>query len=234
MKRARAESARETATSGRFIAGPADPESAVRYDESLLEDVQAGKRGAVVRVWTNDWCVVVGRNNKLDEWIDQDAIDDDGVPIIRRDSGGGAVIHHPGNVNFSFIAPRAMLGGITPKDAMRVFLAVVIRALAHLDIEAVHTGISDLSVKGRKISGNAERFKSNAVLHHGTLLLTSEVERMARYLRIPPNRPNVSHRNFVAGLRELGYPVGFERICEAVARASAESFGCLILRSASS
>jgi lipoate-protein ligase A len=210
-----------------FIAGPArlDPESAVRYDESLLEDVQVGRRGAVVRVWTNDWCVVLGRNNKPDEWVNESALAADCVPLVRRDSGGGAVIHHPGNVNFSLVAPRAILGGIAPKNAMSVFLAVVIRALAHCNIEAVHTGISDLSVDGRKISGNAERFKTNAVLHHGTLLLASEIERMERYLKTPPNRPGVPHREFVAGLRELGYPIGLGRICEAFARAAVESFG---------
>lgn len=219
---------------GDLITGPAglSPHAAVHLEEILLNDVQSGSRRCVMRIWRNDWCAVLGRNNKESEWINEDALAADGVPVIRRDSGGGTVIHHPGNLNYTFIVRREIAGISSPTSAIPYFLKIVERALAYLDVEAEHRGVSDVFAKGHKISGNAERIKSRAILHHGTILMQSELERMQRYLKIPPNRPGIPHKGFVAGLWELGFPVGFGRMSGALARAFSETTGISLFPSA--
>lgn len=207
-----------------------DPRASVALESALLDEVQNERLEPILRLWINGWCVVLGKNNRLDEWIDTANLEADGVPYFHRDSGGGTVIHHPGNLNYTFIVPKSLLPTISPTNAIRLFTGVLVRALAHLDIRAERTGVSDVTVDGVKISGNAARFKSRALLHHGTVLLTSELARMERYLKVPPNRPDVPHRGFVAGLREMGYPVGIERLCESITRASAETFDWRIVQ----
>ena len=202
-----------------------DPIAAVVFDEALLASANAGDSGPVLRLWTNAWCVVLGKNNRDEQWINKKALDADGVPYFHRDSGGGTVVHHPANLIYSFIAPSGSVRQLSVKDIQPFFIAVIIRALAHLDISASHTGVSDISVDGRKVSGNAARAKKNAVLFHGTLLLASELERMERYLPTPPNRPGIVHRDFVSGLWELGYPVGIKRAAQSIARAASEALG---------
>lgn len=217
-----------TGADGLFISGPAGlgPVDAVRLEERLLAEVQSGGVPAIARVWRNGWCAVLGKNNKEEEWINAGALEADGVPVIRRDSGGGAVIHHPGNLNFTFIMARDLASGImSPTSAIPYFIAIAARAMSFLDVSAQHRGVSDLFVDGYKVGGNAQRIKSRAILHHGTVLMKSELERMERYLKIPPNRPGVPHRGFVAGLWELGYPVGFGRLSHALARAFSEVAG---------
>ncbi len=212
---------------GDLIFGPPglSPPDAVRLEEILLDGVQSGNRDCAVRIWRNGWCAVLGRNNKESEWINEDALSADGVPVIRRDSGGGTVIHHPGNLNYTFILRRDSAGISSPASAIPYFIRIVVRALSYLDVEAEHRGVSDIFAKGRKISGNAERIRSRAILHHGTILMRSELERMERYLKIPPNRPGVPHEGFVAGLWELGFPVSFGRMSGALARSFSETAG---------
>lgn len=212
------------------LSGPQglSPTEAVLLDEVLLDLVQAGKTSPVFRLWVNDWCVVLGRNNKPEEWINEERIKKEGLPVIRRSSGGGTVLHHPKNLNYSWILPRAHAGlapGIAVKDVHKYFLGIVIRALAYLDIEARHEGLSDVFVGERKVSGNAARIKSRAILHHGTILLFSEIERMEQFLKVPPNRSGVPHKGFVAGLWELGFPAGIGRLSESFKRATAEVLG---------
>ncbi len=207
-----------------------EPRASVELESVLLDEVQNGRSLPILRLWINDWCVVLGKNNKPDEWIDVANLEADDVPYFHRDSGGGTVIHHPGNLNYTFIVPKTLLPAVNPTSAIRLFTGVLVRALAYLDIHAERTGVSDVSVDGIKISGNAARFKSRALLHHGTVLLTSELSRMERYLKVPPNRPDIPHRGFVAGLREMGYPVGVERLCESLARAAAETFNWHIVQ----
>jgi len=211
----------------RLLKGPSGlgPMAATLLDEVLLDEVQAGRLPALLRLWINDLCVVLGRNNKEEEWIHSEALNSDNVPYFHRDSGGGTVVHHPYNLNFTWIVPRNHLPGVSPKSAIGLFLSIVVEALAHLGIRSEMRGVSDVFVGEWKVSGNAERFKSRAVLHHGTILLRSETERMDRYLKTPPNRPDVMHDEFVKGLWDAGYPVGFERLSESLARATAEVLG---------
>ena len=96
------------------------------------------------------------------------------------------------------------------------FRSLIICALPPLG-EFAATGLSDISYRGCKVSGNAQRIASSVVLHHGTLMLRCPLERIERYLPVPPNRPGVPHRGFVGGLTELGLDVGMEELRELIA-----------------
>jgi lipoate-protein ligase A len=134
------------------------------------------------------------------------------VPLLRRFSGGGAVYHDLDNLNYSFIVPKARLASLLPSPPtssgptqyIDFFRGIVIRALERGGGGYAPAGVSDITLHGRKISGNAQRIAANLVLHHGTLLLRCPLAAIERYLPVPPNRPGIEHRGFVTGLHEEG------------------------------
>ena len=178
--------------------------------------------------YTCDPCIVLGSNNREEEWVHAEAARADGVPVIRRFSGGGAVYLDRNVLNYSFILPRERLdalsltGGAAAQSTTTRYIdacrSLVIRALAQLSEGFCATGISDISLNGLKISGNAQRIAANVVLHHGTLMLRCPLDAIERYLPIPPNRPGVSHRYFLTGLREQGLDCNHRELIELISQ----------------
>ena len=150
-----------------------DPCTNLAIEERLLEAIDV--YGPSLMLWRNDPCVVIGRHQN--PWVECDLrrMKADGVRLVRRISGGGAVYHDGGNTNFSFLAPSEHY------DQARHF-AVVIAALASLGIDAHKTDRNDLRVGDRKISGNAFRHTRGRSLHHGTLLVASDLDLLTAYL----------------------------------------------------
>jgi len=174
--------------------------------------------------------IILGRANREDEWINAAAARQDGVPVLRRFSGGGAVYLDLNVLNYSFTVPKAILAGdsvavtyadgatqrTSPAYYIQVFRSLVTRALAPLGGTWSATGTSDISLNGRKISGNAQRIAANLVLHHGTVMLNCPIEAINRYLLIPPNRPGIPHDGFVTGLDEEGLTTEGRRVAEMI------------------
>lgn len=188
-----------------------DPRRNLDYEEQLFHRLKASPRPALL-FYINDPCVVLGRSNRAGDWVDLDAIEEDGIPLLRRFSGGGAVYQDRENLNFSFILPKELLLGAErpseavpgPKLYIDYFRRLVIRALEHGGKGYAPGGISDITLNGRKVSGNAERISAGLVLHHGTLMLRCPLAAIERYLKLPPNRPGIPHAGFVTGLAEEG------------------------------
>lgn len=162
-----------------------------------------------------DPCIVLGSNNAEAEWVYADAARTDGIPLLRRLSGGGTVYLDREVLNYSFIMPREQLeaacrrAGLGAEPTTRRYIGLcrllVVSALErNLGAGFGLTGISDISLNGRKVSGNAQRIAARTVLHHGTLLRRCPLAAIERYLPVPPNRPGVSHREFISGLSEQG------------------------------
>jgi lipoate-protein ligase A len=133
------------------------------------------------------------------------------VPVLRRFSGGGTVYHDLDNLNFSFLVPKKHLedrfapgAPDGPRQYIDFFRSVIVAALSRGGTGYSATGVSDVSLNGRKVSGNAQRIASNLVLHHGTLMRRCPLAAISRYLPIPPDRPGVPHERFVTGLAEEG------------------------------
>jgi lipoate-protein ligase A len=153
-----------------------DPHFNLALEEYLLQ--QDGLAEDVLIVWQNSPTVVVGRHQDTLSEIDYDFVRDRGINVVRRLSGGGAVYHDLGNLNFSFIKLNR---AAAPTD-FAALAAPVIATLHSLEVDARHTGRNDLTIDGRKFSGNAQYYYQDRLLHHGTLLFATDFAVLERCL----------------------------------------------------
>lgn len=179
-----------------------DPYLNLAAEEVLTE--KCGERfSACLFLWRNDKTVVLGKNQNPYSECDLDALALLGGKLARRKTGGGAVYHDCENLNFSFIRPPAR--GNTAQNH-----ELLLRALASLGVTAEVSGRNDLVCEGRKFSGNAFFRTRTAELHHGTLLLNTDVAAMTACLGLQnaqreDKRAVASVRSRVVNLCEL-YP----------------------------
>lgn len=184
----------------------ADPAENLALDEVLLEYASAEDALAYLRFWESPVpFVVLGVSQRLRQEVREEACAADGVSIQRRCTAGGCVLQGPGSLNFALALPLAHFPEAAGLQASYEFiLDRIANALRAHGVPAERQGISDLAVAGRKISGNAQRRRKNAVLHHGTLLYRMDSASLARYLREPEERPAYrgerKHEEFVTAV----------------------------------
>jgi lipoate-protein ligase A len=122
-------------------------------------------------LWQNEPSVIIGRNQNTIEEINSKYINENNINVVRRLSGGGAVYHDLGNLNFTFIVKNN-------KDVVsnfKKFTEPVINALRKLGIDAEFSGRNDITIDGKKFSGNAQYYFGDRLLHHGTILFNSDL-----------------------------------------------------------
>jgi lipoate-protein ligase A len=141
----------------------------------LLETVPAGC--CILYLWQNKHTVVIGRNQNSWQECKVRELAADGGYLVRRLSGGGAVFHDLGNLNFTFLVRRE------DYDVDRQ-LEVILRAVRMLGIAAEKSGRNDITIDGRKFSGNAFYEQAGHCYHHGTLLLHVDMQNLSRYLNV--------------------------------------------------
>lgn len=129
-------------------------------------------------LWRNAPTVVIGRNQNILAEINQDFIAERNIQVVRRLSGGGAVYHDLGNLNFTFITALSKVG----HNNFAHFTRSVIDALAAFGVDAEFTGRNDLTIAGQKFSGNAQYIHHDRLLHHGTLLFDTDLPTLAQAL----------------------------------------------------
>ena len=134
----------------------------------------------VLMLWQNEPTVVIGKNQNAYAELALEVIRERGVHVARRITGGGAVYHDLGNVNFSLISTSKGRDGLD----FAAFCAPMIEALAALGVHAELSGRNDLLVDGKKFSGNAQHASGDRVLHHGTLLFDSDLGVLSQVLRV--------------------------------------------------
>lgn len=127
----------------------------------------------------NDPCVIVGKHQAVHREVNTRFIEERGIPVIRRISGGGTVYHDRGNLNFAFI--KQSVAG--KQIDFRLYTQPVINFLSSLGVTAIFEGKNDLTVGGLKISGNAEHVYRERVLHHGTLLFDASLNDLRQSLK---------------------------------------------------
>jgi lipoate-protein ligase A len=175
-------------------------------DEALLVEAETGRGGETLRVW--EWpqlAVVLGSGGKLADDVDDERCRADGVPILRRSSGGGTVLLGRGCLLYSVVLRYDRDSALTNiTSSIGYILDRVQRALTGLVPEIVTAGTSDLTVDGRKFSGNAQQRKARHFLHHGTLLYAFDLALVGRYLKTPARQPKYRdgrpHDEFVRNL----------------------------------
>lgn len=139
-------------------------------------------------LWQNDNTIVVGKNQNTLAEINSDYVKQMGIRVVRRITGGGAVYHDMGNVNYTYISKH---DGEWECDFSR-FAKPVIAALAKIGITAEVSGRNDITVNGKKISGNAQTVVNGRILHHGTLLLDTNVDVLSKAL--VPDREKIQSK----------------------------------------
>lgn len=202
------------------IGSSLDPYLNLAYEEYLVES--AGADEAILFLWQNHDTVVIGCNQNPWRECDISAMGRDGVKLARRVTGGGAVFHDMGNLNFSFIAPKAEY------DVVRQG-AVIIGALQKVGLAAEQTGRNDITIGGRKFSGNAFMHRKTTSLHHGTILIGADMSRLSGYLQVDPEKlvgkGVASVRSRVMNLNELLPNLQAAQVMNLVADSFSEIYG---------
>lgn len=186
------------------------PAENLALDEALLEAAEQSEQPReVLRLWeSQSSMVVLGRSSRAAEEVEQAKCEVRGVPILRRCSGGAAVVAGPGCLMYAVVLsyelrPEVRLVAAAHASVLRI-LAETLRSL----VPGVRcAGTSDLTLDGRKFSGNSLRCKRTHLLYHGTLLYNLPLELIAHCLRSPPRQPDYRDgRGHEAFLINLGVP----------------------------
>lgn len=190
-------------------------------EEALVRE-SANLAQPLLFFWQSDHAVVVGKNQNPWREADIPAMRDEGCKLARRISGGGAVYHDLGNLNYTFVMDRGRYRGD------RVF-DVVVGALKDLGFDASRMGKTSIGANGRKVSGNAFCYRRGAALHHGTLLVSCDLDRMGRYLRAGESgiRTRAIHSQpaVTVNLREINPSLSMRDVEAALVRRAAVEWG---------
>ena len=198
-----------------------DPYHNLAVEETLLHQVKPGE--CILYLWQNAHTVVIGRNQNALAECDAALLEREGGRLARRLSGGGAVYHDLGNLNFTFLV-RA-----DDFDKSRQ-TEVILRAVNDAGIPAERNGRNDLTCEGRKFSGHAYYQTKEGCYHHGTLMLDVDTDRLTRYLRVSPiklsKRGVPSVRSRVMNLREKRPDLTVEELSSYLIHAAETVYGC--------
>lgn len=162
--------------------GITDPRMNLAIEEYALKNLDINE--TYLLFYINEPSIIIGKNQNTIEEINTEYVEANGIHVVRRLSGGGAVYHDLGNLNFSFI---------TKDDGesfhnFRKFTEPVIAALKKLGVNAELSGRNDIEVEGRKISGNAQFSTKGRMFSHGTLLLNSEMDHVVSALKVKKDK----------------------------------------------
>ncbi len=177
-----------------------DPDYNLALEEYVFSHM--GRDAEYLLLWQNNNAIIVGRHQNTLAEIDSRYVRQQGIRVVRRLSGGGAVYHDMGNLNFTFIADSK-----SSQVDLRSFCLRIAAALQALGLDARVDGRNDILVDGFKVSGNAQYVKEGRVMHHGTLLFDSDLSVLSRALQPDPEKIRAkgvrSVRSRVANIREL-------------------------------
>lgn len=203
-------------------AGGTDPYRNLAVEEYLTNTVNRGE--CILYLWQNRKTVVIGRNQNARTECRTDLLEADGGFLARRLSGGGAVYHDLGNLNFTFVTKAADYS--VPRQ-----LGVVADACGALGVAAEQSGRNDLMAGGRKFSGNAFYRSGDNCYHHGTVMISVDPAAVERYLNVDRDKL-VTHgvdsvRSRVLNLTEIVKGITCSAFAEALKEAFASEYGLM-------
>ena len=181
------------------------PQQNLACDETLLEACEVGQGDEVLRTWESvTHFAVLGYANKAACEVNLQKSEELGIPVLRRTSGGGAVVQGPGCLSYSLIL-KADSTGVTVTETNKLVMERLQSAFkTHFSLPVEIQGITDLVLNGRKFSGNAQRRLKNSVLFHGTILLSFDIDIVSQVLTYPSWAPDYRqtrpHGDFITNL----------------------------------
>jgi len=203
-----------------YVSASTDGWQNLAMDEWFLDHLDP--EDLVLYFYINRSAVIIGKNQNPWKECDLAAMERDQVQLVRRITGGGAVYHDSGNLNFSFIA------GCGRYDVQRQ-LNLILQAVRSFGIPCEFSGRNDLLADGKKFSGNAFCARGNIRQHHGTLLLRSDLGRLQNYLQVDPRKMKAkgvsSVRSRVCNLSEFTPDVTVDAMLAAIRSALEKDYG---------
>ncbi len=158
-----------------FYSEKHDPTFNLAIEDYLLDIIEEDE--LILYLWQNEKTVVIGRNQNPWKECRLDLMKEEGIRLVRRGSGGGAVYHDLGNLNFTFVAKKKHY-------SVENQLSIILEAVRSFDIEADFSGRNDLLASGMKFSGNAFINEKKGSMHHGTLLVDVDMPSLGKYLSV--------------------------------------------------
>jgi len=191
-------------------------------DEWFLDHLEPND--LILYFYVNQNAVIIGKNQNPWKECDLAAMERDGVQLVRRITGGGAVYHDSGNLNFSFIAGEG-------RYDLEKQLNLILQAVRRFGIPCDFSGRNDLLADGKKFSGNAFCSRQGMRQHHGTLLIDSDLGKLQNYLQVDPRKLNAkgvkSVRSRVCNLSEFTGNVTVESMLAAIRQVFEASYGAV-------
>ena len=191
-----------------------DPSFNLAAEEFVFESLP--KDRSYFMLWQNDRAVIIGKYQNTLAEINLPYIEANGIRVVRRLSGGGAVYHDLGNLNYTFIADAKE----SERLDLRLFCEPVLRTLSSFGVKAELNGRNDMTVDGQKFSGNAQMIRHGRVLHHGTILFDSDLEAVTLALHVDEAKIRAkgirSVRSRVTNLADVQpglYNKGIDKLC---------------------
>jgi lipoate-protein ligase A len=188
-----------------------DPAINLAIEQYLFENKKSGD--ILFYLWQNDNTIVIGRYQNLYEEVNMEFVREHGIKIVRRDTGGGAVYHDLGNLNYSFITD-------SDHDALAVCISTLCKVLERFGIDYAMEGRNDILVNGFKISGTARYETDGKILYHGTLLINSNLQviqnALTRSNKITDSKTTKSNPRKVGNLADFSKEyINVERVKQA-------------------
>lgn len=161
-----------------------NPEYNLAFEEYCFKHLEINPDEDYVILWINGPAIIVGKNQNTLEEINKDYVDENKIQVVRRITGGGAVYHDLGNLNFSILTLDTGEGRI---DFAKYNIPIV-KSLEKLGIEAELSGRNDMTIEGKKFSGIAQSVWKNRVLNHGTLLFDTDLDVLSKGLNVKQDK----------------------------------------------
>ena len=159
-----------------------NPKYNLAFEEYCFKNLPSDDKYVIL--WINSPAIIVGKNQNTIEELNTSYIEEEKIEVVRRITGGGAVYHDLGNLNFSIIA---RLQGEKVIDFKKYNIPIV-KALEKIGVEADLSGRNDISIEGKKFSGIAQSIYKDRVLNHGTLLFDTKLDRLERALKVKKDK----------------------------------------------
>lgn len=203
-----------------IFSNESNPYNNLALEEYLVNNVEPGE--CILYLWQNEKTVVIGKNQNPWKECRIKELEEDGGKLVRRLSGGGAVFHDLGNLNFTFVVNKEDYD-------LDKQLEVIIKAANNFSIPAKKTGRNDITVDGRKFSGNAFYSDGKHSYHHGTILINVNMENLSKYLNVSRDKlvskGVESVKSRVINLSEYNENLNIETMKKQLIQAFSEVYG---------
>ncbi len=164
---------------------PDDPYRNLAMDEAIFGEVEAGRSPTTLRFYRNRNAVILGCFQLAEEELDLDYARMKGIKIAKRFTGGGAVYHDMGDLNFSVISRDYYGVGLNVEKLFRIMMAGSVSSLELAGVPGLSAGMNDVTARGKKIMGSAATMKKGVLLFHAALLVDTDLNELASVLKVP-------------------------------------------------